>query len=143
MVTHMKTTVDIADDLLLRAKKEAAASRTTLRSLIERHMDVAVLEANSGQAAIDITLSHPDIDLIILDLAMPIMSGWDFLKEIRRDPRTASIPVVVITAHGQSGTAQEVAELGADGYLEKPFRRHRGNFVRAPMASSQHLVGCV
>jgi CheY-like chemotaxis protein len=78
--------------------------------------------AEDGSAAILKARSGP-IDLIILDLAMPIMSGWEFLREIKRDPITASIPVVVITAHGQSGTAAEVSELGAQGYLEKPFRR--------------------
>jgi len=78
--------------------------------------------AEDGSAAILKARSQP-VDLIILDLAMPIMSGWEFLREIKRDPNTASIPVVVITAHGQSGTAAEVSELGAQGYLEMPFRR--------------------
>jgi len=78
--------------------------------------------AEDGAAAVIKARTEP-IGIIILDLAMPIMTGWEFLREIKRDPATADIPVVVITAHGQSGTAQEVAQLGADAYLEKPFRR--------------------
>lgn len=89
---------------------------------ILEQIGVACTFAEDGAAAA-LKARSESIDLIILDLAMPIMSGWEFLREIRLDPRTASIPVVVITAHGQSGTAQEVSELGAAGYLEKPFRR--------------------
>jgi CheY-like chemotaxis protein len=88
--------------------------------------------AEDGAAAIIKARTEP-IDLIILDLAMPIMTGWEFLREIRRDPRTAAIPVVVITAHGQSGIAQEVADLGAEGYLEKPFRRDQLLALVAPL----------
>lgn len=89
---------------------------------ILEHIGVACTFAEDGAAAV-IKARSETVDLIILDLAMPIMSGREFLREIRLDPRTAAIPVVVITAHGQSGTAQEVSELGAQGYLEKPFRR--------------------
>ena len=78
--------------------------------------------AEDGAAAL-LRARSGGIDLIILDLAMPIMNGWELLAELRANPLTAAIPVVVITAHGQSGTATQVGALGADGYLEKPFRR--------------------
>ncbi len=48
----------------------------TLRALVEKHMDVGILEAQSGQSAIDLTLTHPDIDLVILDVQMPEMDGF-------------------------------------------------------------------
>ena len=80
--------------------------------------------AEDGAAAV-LKARSESFGIIILDLAMPIMNGREFLREIKRDPATADIPVVVITAHGQSGTAAEVAELGAEGYLEKPFRREQ------------------
>ena len=50
------------------------------------------------------------------------MSGWEVLQRMRADPETASIPVLVVTAHGQSAMAADVREAGADGFLEKPFR---------------------
>ena len=62
----------------------------TLRTLIDAHMDVVVLEATSGQDAIDITLRHPDIDLIILDVQMPEMDGFQtasLLKLRKPHPR--------------------------------------------------------
>ncbi len=60
-------------------------------------------------------------DLIVLDLALPVISGDAVLARLRQDPATAAIPVMVVTAHGQSGMATFVMELGADAFIEKPF----------------------
>ena len=87
--------------------------------------------AEDGAAAL-LKARNEQIDLILLDLAMPIMDGWELLHELRANPATAAIPVIVVTAHGQSGTAADVAELGAQGYLEKPFRRDQLLAVVAP-----------
>jgi CheY-like chemotaxis protein len=87
--------------------------------------------AEDGAAALLMTRNQ-QVDFILLDLAMPIMDGWEFLRELRANPETAAIPVLVITAHGQSGTATKVAELGAQGYLEKPFRRDQLLALVAP-----------
>ncbi len=87
--------------------------------------------AEDGAAAL-LKARNQVVDFILLDLAMPIMDGWEFLRELRANPATAEIPVLVITAHGQSGTATEVAEIGAQGYLEKPFRRDQLLALVAP-----------
>ncbi len=60
-------------------------------------------------------------DLIVLDLALPKVKGDEVLRVLREDPLTRSIPVLVVTAHGQSGMARAVIELGADAFMEKPF----------------------
>lgn len=57
--------------------------------------------------------------LILLDLTMPIMDGWEFRKALREDPALARIPVVIISA--DRGLAQKASSLAADGYLAKPF----------------------
>jgi CheY-like chemotaxis protein len=56
--------------------------------------------------------------LILLDLMMPVMNGWEFRAEQTRDPKLAAIPLVVVTGAGQA--AQKAASLGATGVLEKP-----------------------
>lgn len=61
-------------------------------------------------------------NLVILDLALPGINGWEVLQLMRATPETASIPVVVVTAHGQSGMAASAREGGAEGFFEKPFR---------------------
>ncbi len=61
-------------------------------------------------------------DLVLLDLALPEIDGWEVLTELRTDPETRDVPVVIVTAHGESGAAARARELGANGFLSKPFR---------------------
>ena len=61
-------------------------------------------------------------DLILLDLALPEVDGFDVLDSIRADSATAATPVVIITAHGDSSTAAEARDRGADAFIAKPFR---------------------
>ncbi len=61
-------------------------------------------------------------DLVLLDLALPEVDGFDVLDSIRADPATAATPVVIITAHGDSSTAAEARDRGADAFISKPFR---------------------
>lgn len=61
-------------------------------------------------------------DLLLLDLALPGMDGWEVLEELRADPVTADVPVVIVTAHGDSDTAARAREAGTIGFISKPFR---------------------
>lgn len=60
--------------------------------------------------------------LVLLDLALPHMHGFEVLQAIKASPDTASIPVVVVTAQSDSETALEAKRLGADRFIAKPFR---------------------
>jgi len=93
----------------------------TLRTLIEAHMDVAVIEATSGQQAIDLTHSHPDIDLIILDVQMPEISGLEVTKWLKEDDELAHIPVVAVTAFAMKGDEERIREGGCEAYISKPI----------------------
>jgi PAS domain S-box-containing protein len=94
----------------------------TLRTLIERHMEVAILEATSGQQAIDITLSEPDIDLIILDVQMPNMDGFQTASLLKLRKRTRDIPIIFLTAAFKSEEFQQRGyAVGAVDYLLKPI----------------------
>ena len=60
-------------------------------------------------------------EVVLLDIALPGRNGWDILTDLRELPETAEIPVIVVTAHGQSGWEKKAAQLGANAYIEKPF----------------------
>lgn len=87
-----------------------------------QELQAECIVAEDGLAALAI-LEERLPNLIVLDLAMPRMDGFEFLRSLKTDPRTSNIPVLVVTAHGQSGTALEVAQLGAERYREKPLPR--------------------
>jgi PAS domain S-box-containing protein len=94
----------------------------TLRTLIESEMDVSILEATSGQDAIDLTHCHPDIDLIILDVQMPEMDGFETAAMLKLRKRTRDIPIIFLTAAFKSEEFQRRGfAVGAVDYLLKPI----------------------
>jgi PAS domain S-box-containing protein len=94
----------------------------TLRALIERHMGVEVLEADSGQAALDIALQNPRIDLIVLDVQMPDMDGFQTASMLKVRQRTRDIPIIFLTAAYKTDEFQQKGyEVGAADYLLKPI----------------------
>ena len=83
---------------------------------LEGHRAQAV---SNGMEALEHLERGEPTCLILLDLMMPVMNGWEFRDAQLRDPRIASIPVVVLTAHGNA--AVEAGRLTAAGYLTKPI----------------------
>ena len=77
--------------------------------------------AYDGQEAIDALESQPDIDLVLLDLMMPNLSGLDVLARIRANERLKHLPCIILTAAGQEAQHQKAMELGATEFLTKPF----------------------
>jgi two-component system response regulator ResD len=77
-----------------------------------------VIEAENGKTALDIFMAEPDINLVILDVMMPVMDGWTVCREIRRTSRT---PVIMLTARGEESDQLFGFDLGADEYVTKPF----------------------
>lgn len=61
-------------------------------------------------------------DLVLLDLSMPRMNGWDVARALKADPATARIPLVACTAHAMAGDRERALAVGFDGYLAKPYR---------------------
>jgi CheY-like chemotaxis protein len=80
---------------------------------------VGVTTALDGSEALEIARRYPP-EAIVLDLSMPGMNGWDFLRHARADERLQAIPIVVITAYGRQGTEREALAAGADAFLAKP-----------------------
>jgi PAS domain S-box-containing protein len=94
----------------------------TLRALIEKHMDVELLEADSGQSALDIALKNPRIDLIVLDVQMPDMDGFQTATMLKVRNRTRDIPIIFLTAAYKTDEFQQKGyEVGAADYLLKPI----------------------
>jgi PAS domain S-box-containing protein len=93
-----------------------------LRTLIEKYMDVAVLEATSGKEALTIALHHPDIDLIILDVQMPEMDGFQTASMLKIRNKTRDIPIIFLTAAYKTHEFQQKGyDVGGVDYLLKPI----------------------
>jgi PAS domain S-box-containing protein len=94
----------------------------TLRTLIEKHLGATVLEAASGREAIDLTLDHRDIDLIIVDVQMPEMDGFQTASLLKLRKRSRDIPIIFLTAAFKAEEFQQRGfAVGAVDYLLKPI----------------------
>jgi len=94
----------------------------TLRTLVKRHMDVAVLEATSGRQALEIAMTEGGIDLIILDVQMPELDGFQTASMLKIRKKTRDIPIIFLTAAFKTEEFQQKGyEVGAVDYLLKPI----------------------
>ncbi len=91
---------------------------STLKMSLESD-NYKVIEAYTGDGAIRKARSEPP-DLILLDIMLPDMTGYEICSKFRKDPLTRSIPVIMLTGMGETGRIAGM-ELGADDYLTKPF----------------------
>lgn len=92
-----------------------------MRKLVKDFLTIkefSVIEAEDGEAAVDIFFKQKDIALIILDVMMPKMDGWEVCKAIRQ---YSQIPIIMLTARGEERDELKGFELGVDEYISKPF----------------------
>ena len=94
-----------------------------IRFLIGRHLrtEFEVAEVNGGPAALTYLRQNELPDLIVLDVQMPQMDGWETLRAVRADDRTTDVAVIMCTVKASPHDLARAAELGADGYVIKPF----------------------
>ena len=77
-------------------------------------------EAVDGEQGVAAALAAPP-DLILMDIQLPKMSGLDATRQLRTDPRTAAVPIIVVTSFALSGDDQKATAAGATAYLAKPY----------------------
>jgi CheY-like chemotaxis protein len=106
---HMPTKVLVVDD---------DPDLVAICSLILESEGYTVESARNGSEAVDKLQDHDDIDLVLLDVMMPVLDGLSVCKMVKRDPRTKDLPVVLISA---SSVLREKGKHLADAVIEKPF----------------------
>jgi len=96
-------------------------NRKLLQTLLKKHPDVVeITEAENGSDALDKLKSDPSINLVLLDIMMPIVDGIEFLKIFRSDMANSHIPVIVLSTDDSRKT--EVFDNGANDFLRKPIK---------------------
>ena len=94
------------------------SSRLYLNKILERS-EVVALNAGDGQQAFDMTMENPDIDIILLDIQLPVMDGYETAKRIREFRK--DIIIIAQTAYGLMDEKDKIMESGFDDYLIKPI----------------------
>jgi two-component system cell cycle response regulator DivK len=90
-----------------------------VRQLLARTV-YKLIEAKDGESGVETALRELP-DLILMDIQLPKLSGLDATRRLRSDPKTAAIPIIVITSFALSGDDQKAKDAGASAYLAKPY----------------------
>jgi CheY-like chemotaxis protein len=95
-----------------------------LTSVLENH-EMEVLSATSGQGAIDIVRNDMDLSIVLMDIMMPDMDGYETMRAIRRDAEFRTLPIVALTAKAMKGDREKCLDAGASDYIAKPVNTNQ------------------
>ncbi len=98
---------------------DSRVNQHMLRLVLKRN-GYDTLTANNGQEGLA-CLAENAVNLIVCDINMPVMDGFDFLRNLRKTDGISHIPVLMLTAVGEDGTSNQVIDLGANGCITQPF----------------------
>lgn len=84
------------------------------------HAGFKVIEAADGGQALTL-VGKERIDLVLMDLSIPVVDGWEVTRRLKADPRFKALPVIALTAHAMRGDEERAMEAGCNGYLTKPI----------------------
>jgi CheY-like chemotaxis protein len=96
----------------------------SVRRLIEvclRVLDVSISSVSDGTQGLE-AVRETECEVVVLDIGLPGLDGWEVLSQLREDDQTAHLKVLVLTAHAQPEMADKAAQGGADAFMTKPFR---------------------
>ncbi len=86
---------------------------------ILEHAGYRVLEAVDGEAGLALARAEMP-DMILMDVSIPVIDGWEATRRLKADPATSAIPIVALTAHALASDREKAMEVGCDGYIAKP-----------------------
>ncbi len=110
------------------------------RDMLSRRLqrkDFEVVMAVNGQEGVQMASSESP-DLVLMDLSLPVMDGWEAIRRLKNDPATSDLPIIALTAHAMAGDEARAREAGCDDYDTKPvnFKRLMGKIESFLGASS-------
>ena len=101
---------------------DSRAMRSILQGILAS-LDFEVEEASDGRQAVDILSRDHDFDLALVDWNLPEMSGLEVVIEVRKDPRLAGLPLLMVTTETEFERVSQALQAGANEYIMKPFDR--------------------
>lgn len=107
-------------DIKILVVDDYKAMRRITKNVLKQASFTNIVEADSGSSALS-ELKSQQVDLILLDVNMPEMTGFELLTTLKKDPKLKHIPIIMITSEGQKKSVLDAIKLGAADYIVKPF----------------------
>ena len=104
------------------AVDDSALIHQMYKLFLSRYKNCKLISAMNGLEALDKLGQEEGIDLILLDINMPVMNGLEFLQRLQKEPAYQAIPVIIISTEGKEEDTIRGLKMGAKGYVKKPFQ---------------------
>jgi CheY-like chemotaxis protein/signal transduction histidine kinase len=119
MIERLHGSTDALRNRKVLVVDDDARNIFALTTVLE-NQDMEVLSATNGRQAIEIIKTTPDLGVVLMDIMMPEMDGYETLREIRHDPSLRTLPILALTAKAMKGDREKCLEAGASDYIAKP-----------------------
>ena len=121
IVENIRNKEDILSNKNILVVDDDVRNLFALTTVFER-FNINVITAESGKEAIQLLNENPKIDMVLMDIMMPEMDGYETTQKIRREHKNSTLPIIAVTAKAMKGDRQKCIEAGASDYITKPLK---------------------
>jgi signal transduction histidine kinase/CheY-like chemotaxis protein len=121
IIENIRSKEDILSGKNILVVDDDVRNLFALTTVFERY-NINVITAESGKDAIQILNDNPKVDMVLMDIMMPEMDGYETTQKIRREHKNSSLPIIAVTAKAMKGDRQKCIEAGASDYITKPVK---------------------
>jgi HAMP domain-containing protein/signal transduction histidine kinase/CheY-like chemotaxis protein len=121
IIENIRSKEDILTGKTVLVVDDDVRNLFALTTVFER-FNISVITAESGKEAIQILNENPKIEMVLMDIMMPEMDGYETTQKIRREHKNSSLPIIAVTAKAMKGDRQKCIEAGASDYITKPVK---------------------
>jgi CheY-like chemotaxis protein len=119
MIDRLHGTLEVLRGRKVLVVDDDARNIFALTTILE-NQEMDVISATNGRQAIELIKATPDLSVVLMDIMMPEMDGYETMREIRRDPTFRTLPMLALTAKAMKGDREKCLEAGASDYIAKP-----------------------
>jgi HAMP domain-containing protein/signal transduction histidine kinase/CheY-like chemotaxis protein len=121
IIENIRSKEDILTGKTVLVVDDDVRNLFALTTVFER-FNIGVITAESGKEAIQILNENPKIEMVLMDIMMPEMDGYETTQKIRREHKNSTLPIIAVTAKAMKGDRQKCIEAGASDYITKPVK---------------------
>jgi CheY-like chemotaxis protein len=121
MIENLRSKEDVLTNKNILVVDDDVRNLFALTTAFERY-NINTITAESGQEAINILGENKTIDMVLMDIMMPEMDGYETTQKIRREHKNTNLPIIAVTAKAMKGDREKCIEAGASDYITKPVK---------------------